>query len=66
MEIVVNGEMRQLAQQLSVAQLLVEIGMPPQRLAVEVNRAIVPRSAYDAHYLKHGDQVELVCAVGGG
>jgi thiamine biosynthesis protein ThiS len=66
MEIVVNGEARRLAQHTSVAQLLAEIGLPAQRLAVEVNRTIVPRSRYTAHYLKQGDQVELVRAVGGG
>ena len=36
------------------------------RIAVEINRQIVPRSAFDQRQLTEGDEVEIVAAVGGG
>ena len=66
MEIFVNGQARQMAGELSVAQLLAEMGIAQQRMAVELNREIVPRSAYDARRLKPGDCLEMIRAVGGG
>ncbi len=66
MEIFVNGESRQIQGELSVAQLLVEMGVAQQRLAIEVNHEIVPRSAYASQQLQAGDCLEMVHAVGGG
>lgn len=66
MEIIVNGESRQLAGPYSVAQLIEEMGLSGRRLAVEVNLEIVPRSSYACHRLEAGDRVEIVHAIGGG
>ncbi|HLA74951.1 MAG TPA: sulfur carrier protein ThiS [Gammaproteobacteria bacterium] len=66
MEIFVNGEARHLSAPLSVAALLTELGVAAQRVAVELNTEIVPRSSYDAQQLHAGDRVEMVHAVGGG
>jgi sulfur carrier protein len=43
MEIVLNGEPRAVRADLSLASLLAELGLAGKRLAVEVNRDIVPR-----------------------
>ncbi|MEP4372681.1 MAG: sulfur carrier protein ThiS [Alloalcanivorax venustensis] len=37
-----------------------------RRLAVEVNREIVPKSEHGTHTLQEGDTVEVVHAIGGG
>ena len=66
MEIFVNGKPQQIRDELNVAQLLAEMGVAQQRLAIEVNREIVPRSAYATQQLKAGDCLEMVQAVGGG
>ncbi|MHB1239916.1 MAG: sulfur carrier protein ThiS [Gammaproteobacteria bacterium] len=66
MEIVLNGEPRQVADGISAAQLLDELALAGQRIALEVNRAIVPRSTFGACHLQPGDQVEIVRAIGGG
>ena len=66
MEIHVNGERRELASGLSLAALLDELQYGTQRIAVEVNEEIVPRSEYDSHRLQAGDRVEIVRAIGGG
>lgn len=66
MEIVVNGEARAVPEGTTVAQLVDALGLSGRRLAVEVNREIVPRSAFPTHALAPGDRVEIVHAIGGG
>ena len=50
----------------TVAALLERQGLGDRRVAVEVNREIVPRSAHRTHELAAGDRVEVVHALGGG
>ncbi len=66
MEIHVNGERHELASGSSLAELLDELHYGAQRIAVEVNEEIVPRSEYGSHHLQDGDRVEIVRAIGGG
>ena len=65
MEIVVNGEARTIASS-TVDQLLAELAIDPRRVAVELNRAILPKSSYAATPLNDGDSLEIVHFVGGG
>ena len=66
MHILLNGAPLDLPCPMDVAALLRHLGLGEKRVAVEVNRAIVPRSRHGAHRLAEGDQVELVQAFGGG
>ena len=66
MEILLNGASHALPGACSVAQLLQQAGLGERRVAVEVNGAIVPRSAHATHALHEGDRVEIVHALGGG
>jgi sulfur carrier protein len=66
MDIRLNGADHTLPADCSVARLLVEAGLGERRVAVEVNGAIVPRSAHDGYRLHEGDRVEIVHALGGG
>jgi sulfur carrier protein len=66
MKIVLNGEERQFEAPLTLARLLEELGLAGHRVAVEVNREIVPRSRHGEHVLKENDRVEVVRAIGGG
>lgn len=50
----------------TVAHLLAQQGLAGRRVAVEVNGAIVPRSAHAVHALHEDDRVEIVHALGGG
>jgi sulfur carrier protein len=65
-EIFVNGESRQLPEEMTVRRLLEEMALTDKRLAVEVNLEIVPRSRHVSHILRAGDRVEIVHAIGGG
>ena len=66
MQIMLNGSPRDCANAITVAQLLQEAGYGDRRVAVEVNREIVPRSMHIRWVLAEGDQVEIVHAIGGG
>jgi sulfur carrier protein len=66
MEIYINGEARQVAPGISVAQLLAMLNCAGRRVAVEVNQDIVPRSVYETRVVNPGDKVEIVHAIGGG
>lgn len=66
MKIVLNGEAREFGAPLSIESLLQEEGYGQRRVAVEVNREIVPRSVHGARTLADGDRVEIVHALGGG
>ncbi len=66
MEIIVNGEPRQVEDGCTAAQLVEAMGLAGQRVAMEVNLEIVPRSSYAVHALQAGDRIEIVHAVGGG
>ena len=66
MEIQVNGQPRSVADGLSVAQLLEELGLAGKFVAVEVNLQLVPRPRHAQHGLAAGDSVEIVSLVGGG
>ncbi len=66
MKLIVNGEARELAAPLTVAELLVRLGVDQRYGAVEVNREVVPRSEHATHALADGDQVEIIRFVGGG
>jgi len=62
----VNGQPRTVRDGLTVAQLLAGLGLAGKRLAVEVNRDIVPRGEHATRMLRDGDRVEIIHAIGGG
>ena len=66
MQIIFNGERREAADDVTVAALLEELELPPKRVAVEVNRELVPRDQHAACVLQDGDRLEVVTLVGGG
>ena len=64
--LLVNGEARSVPAGCTVAGLLGRLGLDARRLAVAVNRDVVPRTRFAAHLLAAGDRVEILEAVGGG
>ena len=66
MQIFLNGQAHECAAATTIAALLAETGHGERRIAVEVNREIVPRSRHAEHVLGEGDRVEIVQAIGGG
>ncbi|HEX3122400.1 MAG TPA: sulfur carrier protein ThiS [Rhodanobacteraceae bacterium] len=66
MNIVLNGALREVAANLSVGKLLDAEGYAQRKVAVEVNREIVPKSQHAQRILSEGDRIEIVHAIGGG
>lgn len=66
MKLTVNGEMREVEAPMTVLGLVESFGLKPQKIAVERNLEIVPRSAYGLVALAEGDRIEIVNFVGGG
>jgi sulfur carrier protein len=62
----VNGDPRLLAAGSTIADLLAGLGLGARRLAIAVNRSVIPRSRYGQRVLEAGDRVEILEAVGGG
>ena len=66
MQIIVNGEPRDIPHDLSAAALVEHLGLAGKRLAMEVNQEILPRGRFEQHRFQSGDRVEIVQAIGGG
>jgi thiazole synthase len=66
LEVTVNGERHTLPQALSLADLLRQFGFESPRIAVEVNREVVPRSRHAEQLIRAGDSIEIVTLVQGG
>ena len=65
-EIVVNGQVRTAPAGCTLQELLVRLGVDPERVAVELDRSIVQRHAWDQTAVGHGATLEIVQFVGGG
>jgi len=66
MNILLNGEARNIGNDIRLSQLIEQLELSGKRLAVEVNREIVPRSQHSDYVIKAGDNIEIVHAIGGG
>ncbi len=66
MQITVNGEAREVKAELTVEELLLQLGIKAERVAVEVNLEVVRRERRGERRLAPGDAVEIVSFVGGG
>ena len=66
MQIVVNGKQRAVNEGTTLAELLTNLDLNAQHVAVEVNLELVPRTDHAQHRLVEGDSLEVVTIVGGG
>lgn len=66
MDLIINGKNQPFPAGISAEKLIEQLGLIDQRLAMEVNCEIVPRSTFATHILQPGDTIEIVRAIGGG
>ncbi|MGO8993257.1 MAG: sulfur carrier protein ThiS [Polyangiaceae bacterium] len=66
MQVTVNGASKEVPEGLSVRGLLEHLALTSGPVAVEINRAIVPRAKHVSHVVNEGDAIEIVHFVGGG
>ena len=66
MQIILNGQPRDLSSNSTIADLLRELDVAASHVAIEVNRDLVPRVQHPEFHLSDGDVLEVVTLVGGG
>jgi len=66
MKLVINGEDREFETLTTVSDLIGQLGMKPDRVAVELNRDLISRDRWTTTPLSEGDRLEIVHFVGGG
>jgi sulfur carrier protein len=66
MNIIVNGKDLACSEGLTVHGLLVELGLKPDAIVVELDAEILPRAAYATTTVSDGDSLEFIHFVGGG
>ncbi|MEM9082911.1 MAG: sulfur carrier protein ThiS [Planctomycetota bacterium] len=64
--ITVNAEEKGVADGITVADLLEELGLSGKPAAVEINQALVPKGRHSEQEIAEGDAIEIVTLVGGG
>ncbi|MDX2013916.1 MAG: sulfur carrier protein ThiS [Myxococcaceae bacterium] len=66
MQIVVNGERRDVPEGTTVSSLVSALAIAQHRVAVELNEEVVPKARHAETRLRDGDRLEIVTFVGGG
>jgi sulfur carrier protein len=66
MKITINGEEREIPQEMDLRELLELLSMPTERVAVELNRRVVRRAEWTAERVSEDDRIEIIHFVGGG
>ena len=66
MKAIINGNERELKTNIAINELLKELNIRPEIVAVEVNFDIVVKEKYSSFRVKEGDKIEIVHFVGGG
>ncbi len=66
MRIQVNGEPREVDENLSLPELIASLSLRPEQIAIELNKKVVRRAEWQATTLRNDDKVEIVNFVGGG
>jgi thiamine biosynthesis protein ThiS len=62
----INGEAREVADALRLSELVNELSLTPERVAIELNQRVVRRNLWPETILADGDRIEIVHFVGGG
>jgi len=66
MRVQINGEEKELPGNFKLSELVEHLGLKADRLAVELNRDVIPRTQWGETQLHEGDRLEIVHFVGGG
>jgi sulfur carrier protein len=66
MIVVVNGKELEIKSSATAEHLISQLNYQDQRIALEINEAIIPKSRHADFALKESDKIEIIKAVGGG
>ena len=66
MRVILNGENKEVAEDLSLSELLDGLQLPAQRIAIELNKQVVRKKDWPEIRVREADRIEIVHFVGGG
>ncbi len=66
MKIFINGETKEITKQFNLLELLKELSLPSERIAIELNKEVVRKKDWESIAIKDADKIEIVHFVGGG
>ena len=66
MQVFINGETKEIAEEVNLTELLEKFSLPRERIAVELNKVVVRRKDWETILVKDADKIEIVHFVGGG
>lgn len=66
MKIIVNGETKEIAENLNLTGLLENLSLPDQRIAIELNKEVVRKKDWETIKINDADKIEIIHFVGGG
>lgn len=66
MQVLINGETLELPEQFVLSDLITQLSLTPERVAIELNQRVVRRPDWAKTFLSDGDRIEIVHFVGGG
>ena len=66
MHIVLNGKKFSIKEKDTITMLLKKIDVKPSKVAIEVNKVVIPKEKYRYFKFKNNDKVEVVTFIGGG
>ncbi len=66
MVITINGETKEIGQEVNLSDLLKFFALPQERIAVELNKEVVRKKDWETILVKDADKIEIVHFVGGG
>jgi thiamine biosynthesis protein ThiS len=65
-EVIVNGQPQEIQPDTSLSDLVAQLNLPSERIAIELNKTVVRRAQWSDTDLNNGDRIEIVHFVGGG
>ncbi len=65
-EVIINGEKREISNSTTIKQVLTDLGIEEKTMASAVNLEVVKKENWDNYLLKDGDKIEFLHFVGGG
>lgn len=66
MQVLINGETRELESELNLLELLKKLELPTERIAIELNKAVVRKKDWETINISDADKIEIIHFVGGG
>ena len=66
MQVTINGEKRELAENLSISEMLKNLELPSERVAIELNKEVVRKKDWENIKVNDADKIEVIHFVGGG